>query len=349
MTLPLDHALWIARFVLMALHRAHTLRDNRGQPLRVVHRDISPENVLLGYDGRVKLIDFGIAISRMASRDTRVGMVKGKLEYMSPEQATGVGDIDYRTDIYSWGLVLYEMLTGHQVLMGDFNSALDRARSPTIVPPRHRNRLLPAPVDDLLMTALAPNRRERFGSARDMMLACMELLHSIDSRYSGDEVGEYVRAVLPRAYDADMNVLGGGGTQVLSDAAAVSGAVPPVSKDDTQESSAYVRPADPPKSTTAAGRARRPPPPIPKEAMDLARRIEPVNHQREPYMDPHEGEVRAHGLGSSDTIVQGAPDQPPELSDLLRAIEDIYEGREDADRPDPGSGPRDETQIYKRR
>lgn len=331
LTLPLAHALWITRCVLMALDRAHTLEDRRGQPLKVVHRDISPENVLLGYDGRVKLIDFGIAISRIASRDTQVGMVKGKLEYMSPEQAAGIGDVDFRTDLYSWGLVLYEMLTRHQVLVGDFNSALERARNPNIAPPRRRNPHLPKAVDELTMTALAPNRRERFSSAREMMLAAVEILHEVNNQYSGDELGSYVRTVLPKAYEADMRSGRSGGTQVVDEGSRAH-AVP----DDTQESATYVPAPDLTGAPKPSRRARRPPPPIPAEAINLARRIQPVKRPK-----------RASGApGASDTVIKAPPGAEAQMHDLLMAIDDIYD--DEPELLDDAGDSDNATRVFKR-
>ena len=201
-TMPLPHALWIARCVLMALEEAHTLTDQRGTALKVVHRDVSPENILLGYDGRVKLIDFGIAISRIASRNTRVGMVKGKLYYMAPEQATANQPVDQRCDVYATGLCLYEMATANRALappagaVEDTHQALERARNPSIAPARTWNDRLPGELDALLARALTRTPDNRYRRARDMMVASMELLHAVAPRYCGDELGPWLRKLL---------------------------------------------------------------------------------------------------------------------------------------------------------
>jgi serine/threonine protein kinase len=109
--LPIEHALYIAIGVAAGLHYAHERLDGNGRPLEIVHRDVSPSNILVTWDGGVKLVDFGIAKARLRSTVTRAGYTKGKLQYMSPEQAAGV-TVDRRSDVYSLGLVLREMLGG---------------------------------------------------------------------------------------------------------------------------------------------------------------------------------------------------------------------------------------------
>ncbi|HEX2571548.1 MAG TPA: serine/threonine-protein kinase [Polyangia bacterium] len=108
--LGLEHAVWIAIEAATALHAAHTLCDPHGAALRIVHRDVSPSNILLSYRGDVKLCDFGIAKATLSRVHTKTGVVKGKVKYMSPEQAMG-RPLDHRSDLFSLGSVLYEMLT----------------------------------------------------------------------------------------------------------------------------------------------------------------------------------------------------------------------------------------------
>lgn len=110
MPLGLEHAVWIAIEAATALHAAHTLCDPHGAALRIVHRDVSPSNILLSYRGEVKLCDFGIAKATLSRVHTKTGVVKGKVKYMSPEQAMG-RRLDHRSDLFSLGSVLYEMLT----------------------------------------------------------------------------------------------------------------------------------------------------------------------------------------------------------------------------------------------
>lgn len=115
-TIPIDVAVHIATRVLDALHHAHERQDSTGQSFAIVHRDVNPKNVMLGYDGAVKLIDFGVASARLGAYRTTPGMVIGTLRYMSPEQAMA-DPVDRRSDIYSLCAVLYELITGRPVIV----------------------------------------------------------------------------------------------------------------------------------------------------------------------------------------------------------------------------------------
>ena len=111
-------AVYIISEVCKGLDYAHTKKDADGNPLSIVHRDISPQNVLVSYEGEVKIVDFGIAKAAMNISHTLAGILKGKISYMSPEQALGK-IVDRRTDIFSAGLVFYELLTGQKLFTGE--------------------------------------------------------------------------------------------------------------------------------------------------------------------------------------------------------------------------------------
>jgi len=118
MPMDLETALYITAQICEGLEYAHTLRDFQGKQLRIIHRDISPPNILITYSGQVKIIDFGIAKARNQSKDTQVGIIKGKVAYMSPEQADGKV-IDHRSDIFATGILLYEMLARRRMYTGE--------------------------------------------------------------------------------------------------------------------------------------------------------------------------------------------------------------------------------------
>ena len=113
---PITLAVFIAKEVASGLSYAHRQKDSMEKSLNIIHRDVSPQNILISYDGDVKVVDFGIAKAGSQSRTT-TGVLKGKLSYMSPEQAWGK-TIDHRSDIFAIGIVLYEMLTGERLLRG---------------------------------------------------------------------------------------------------------------------------------------------------------------------------------------------------------------------------------------
>jgi serine/threonine protein kinase len=133
--LSVPHALFIACEVLAGLDYAHRKTDERGNPLNIVHRDVSPQNILISFDGSVKIVDFGIAHAATKAHATQAGVIKGKFGYMSPEQALGK-DVDSRSDIFTAGILLWEMLTLERLFGGESDTqALDRIKRADVPPP----------------------------------------------------------------------------------------------------------------------------------------------------------------------------------------------------------------------
>ncbi len=166
-TIPIPLALHIANLLASALDYAHRKRDFENRELGLVHRDVSPQNVLISEDGDIKLCDFGIAKAASKASHTRAGALKGKLQYMSPEQAWGK-PLDHRSDLFSLGLVLFEMLTGQKVFSGDSElSILEQVRNPEVDPPSKFNPEIPPDVDAIVLKALEADREHRYQSARD--------------------------------------------------------------------------------------------------------------------------------------------------------------------------------------
>ena len=161
---PLSVALGIAIDIARGLHEAHELTDERGSPLGLVHRDVSPGNVLLGLDGSIKVADFGIA------KETRVatlsGSMHGTVTYMAPEQCRGHA-FDRRADLFSLGVILYELLTHSRLFWADNDVAsLHRVLSGDIIPPRQLEPALSPALQDVVMTAIAREPHKRFDTAR---------------------------------------------------------------------------------------------------------------------------------------------------------------------------------------
>ena len=165
--LPIALAAQVAHRVADALDYAHRERDARGRPLRLVHRDVSPAYVLLGFDGEVRLIDFGIAQAAISTRAPDA-VLRGKFGYMSPEQVRG-HPVDRRADVFSLGIVLHEMLAGERLFTGPSELAvLEKVRSAEVRPPSERNPAVPPALDDVVLRALAREAGDRYSWASEL-------------------------------------------------------------------------------------------------------------------------------------------------------------------------------------
>ncbi|WP_437575824.1 serine/threonine-protein kinase [Sorangium sp. So ce887] len=169
---PLPVALRIVGEAALGLHAAHELRGRDGKLVGLVHRDVSPQNILVGYDGSVKILDFGVAKAASNLQRTKVGQVKGKYAYMSPEQA-GSEPIDRRTDVFTLGIVFYQLVTGkHPFLAENEPATVRRICDKTAVePPRTLVPSLPEDVGRIIMKALAKPRDERFATMAELRRA----------------------------------------------------------------------------------------------------------------------------------------------------------------------------------
>jgi TonB family protein len=196
--LPLGLALFIASRLAAALDYAHRKHDLQGRAMGLVHRDVSPQNVLISYDGDIKLCDFGIVKAASKASHTRSGALKGKLQYMSPEQAWGK-DIDKRSDIYSLGLVLYEMLTGRKPFAGDSElSILEQVRSPHLIPPRELDPAIPPEVERVAMKALREDREDRYQTAGELAGDLGNMLQVIRPAPGASELGGFLGELVGR-------------------------------------------------------------------------------------------------------------------------------------------------------
>ncbi|WP_428269815.1 protein kinase domain-containing protein [Haliangium sp.] len=192
---PVDIAAFIAKEMANGLDYAHRKRDLSGQHMGIVHRDVSPQNVLISHSGEVKLVDFGIAKATMKARQTAVGVIKGKYYYMSPEQAWG-DRVDHRTDIFSAGICLYEALTGQMLyLEEDLSRLLEVVRRAEIAPPTTRRRDIPPQLERIVMNALQKDRDQRYQTAGDMATDLERFLHVYSPVFTASKVAEFFRQV----------------------------------------------------------------------------------------------------------------------------------------------------------
>ena len=195
---PLPIALRILCDACAGLHAAHELLDEDGSMVGLVHRDISPQNILVGYDGVVKLVDFGVAkTAGRTAETTNVGQVKGKPPYMSPEQALGK-TVDRRTDLFALGIVLYQLATGRHPMRGETDVATlhNIVSNQPILPPGVFNSTIPMQLERVIMKSLARDPDLRFQTAREFELALEEVTHGPLPRVRTEEVGRFVNQLL---------------------------------------------------------------------------------------------------------------------------------------------------------
>lgn len=188
--IPVPHAVYIAARIAEGLDFAHRLGGPDGRPLSIVNRDVSPSNVRLAYTGDVKLLDFGIAQALMKFT-SEIGVLKGKFSYMSPEQIRGM-PVDARTDVFSTGIILHEMLTTEKLFRGDTEFALmEKVRKAEVDPPSRFNRRVTPELDSIVLRALARDVNDRYQSAADLHAHLTQLLDAY--RFDPRELREFMR------------------------------------------------------------------------------------------------------------------------------------------------------------
>jgi serine/threonine-protein kinase len=188
---------YIGREACRALSYAHSLTDDAGRLLGMIHRDVSPSNIMLSYEGSVKLLDFGIAkaLGEAPAETTKSGTMKGKYAYMAPEQTEG-DDVDSRIDIFSCGIVLHEVLTGRRLFKGNNDiQTIERVRRCEVPPPSFQNPMCPPELDNVVLRALARNRADRFTTAAEMADALDDVVHA--SRFQPGHLAQLLHDLFP--------------------------------------------------------------------------------------------------------------------------------------------------------
>ncbi len=275
---------WIARPLAIrivasaceGLYYAHTRKDEEGRPLRVVHRDISPQNILISFDGTVKLVDFGIAKAADQVSMTKSGAIKGKFAYMAPEQAAGK-PLDARTDLFAIGLVLYELLTGVRPLKRDselatLQAALEcKIEAPSVVAE------VPPELDDVVMRALAKAPDDRYKDTRQFQMSLEEFLIGQRMVATSVQISELMETLFVERLSEESKL----------------GAPNPSSQESMSASPAVPEPPgwEAPKGSRASIAAHRPP-----------RQREPPTQQQPQHEDP--------GTDSAPPGEAGGPEYP---------------------------------------
>ncbi len=188
----------IAAYILIGVCRgldyAHNKKDDTTrQPLNIIHRDISPNNVIVSYEGEVKIIDFGIAKASIKVSVTQFGTLKGKMIYMSPEQAAEQ-KLDHRSDVFSAGILLYELVTGKKPYGGDnFAVTQENVKKASFPPPNVANAGLPPAMNQIILKAMARDSNERFASAFDFERALSDFLFSTGQNVYARDVAQFIQ------------------------------------------------------------------------------------------------------------------------------------------------------------
>jgi serine/threonine protein kinase len=193
--MPIAQAAFIVMKACEGLDYAHNKKDAQGRELHLVHRDVSPQNILISYEGEVKLIDFGIAKAQGKASKTQQGILKGKFGYMSPEQVRGL-PLDRRSDIFSLGIVLYELLTGERLFVGESDfSTLEKVRNVEILPPSTYNRRISEELERIVMKALAKDVDDRYQNAIDLHDDLQAFMYTAGEFYSRKDLAAWMKKV----------------------------------------------------------------------------------------------------------------------------------------------------------
>ncbi len=200
--ISLEIALYIVSKLCEGMQYAHTLKDLQQRPLNIIHRDLSPHNIFVTYDGKVKIIDFGIAKAELFDNRTKAGVIKGKISYMSPEQLTEEA-IDLRSDIFSIGILLYELISGRRMYAGDTASLIQKCmhvnyeKLESVLPG------LPTHIYSIIDKCLQQNKEKRFQSCAQMRNEIDDCLYSLGKRPNSHLLKEFILDVFERDYEAE--------------------------------------------------------------------------------------------------------------------------------------------------
>jgi eukaryotic-like serine/threonine-protein kinase len=205
--IPPEHAAYVAAEVGSALHAAHSAIDSRGRPLRIIHRDVSPSNIICSYAGEVKLCDFGIAKATLSKVTTKTGVIKGKVKYMSPEQALG-RKLDHRSDVFSLGSCLYEMLTRIPPFTATNEmDLLIKVRDAKYRPVSELTPGIPPELEAIADKCLTRSRANRYQTAAEAETDLRAFLRKFMPNYSRSHLGRFIRKMFAQEIERELRML----------------------------------------------------------------------------------------------------------------------------------------------
>ncbi|MDI7269899.1 MAG: serine/threonine-protein kinase, partial [Myxococcota bacterium] len=196
MMLPIERSIHVMVEICKGLQYAHDLADHDGKPLCIVHRDVSPPNVLISKQGEVKLVDFGLAKATSQLEHTDPGIIKGKFSYLSPEAVEGL-EVDHRADVFAAGIILHELLTGRRLFLGknDYET-VEQVRRAEIPPPAAVNPSVPRELERVALRALSRDLALRYQSAHEFGDDLYRFLFARGLKVSSFDIGDTVKTVL---------------------------------------------------------------------------------------------------------------------------------------------------------
>lgn len=199
--LEIKHALQVASRICEGMDYAHSLKDLEGTPLNIIHRDLTPHNIFITYNGKVKIFDFGVAKAEILDNRTKSGVVRGKLSYMSPEQISS-DIVDLRSDIFSIGILLYEMLSGRRMYRGDTATLIKKCISVDYEALEKIEPNLPPELYDILHKALARDPESRYQCCADMQADIDDLMFSMAERQDSKSLHNYIKSLFTEEFDS---------------------------------------------------------------------------------------------------------------------------------------------------
>ncbi len=205
MKMSTDQVIFIMMEVCKALDYAHRKKNPvTGENLHIIHRDISPQNIMISYEGEVKIVDFGIAKAKGKISRTQVGVLKGKFGYMSPEQAQGL-EIDAQSDIFSTGIIFWEMLTNKKLFSGDTDfETLEKVKKDKISPPSEYNNEIPKELDSIAMKVLARDLPKRYKTAAEFQVDLTKYLYSISYDFTSNKLSNFLKGLFKEEIKTEM-------------------------------------------------------------------------------------------------------------------------------------------------
>ena len=203
-TAPIPFALFACAEVAKGLQYAHSRVDENDRPMGIVHRDVTPSNILVSYEGEIKIADFGIAKAASRAGGTQAGMIKGKASYLSPEQVAGRGQVDGRADVFALGAVLWELLVGRKLFSGDGDfEIMNKILENPIRPPSEMNESVPPPIDKVVMRALARDPDARHPNAAALQKDLSILLKEYGGNVTSVDIANFLRRLFRKELESE--------------------------------------------------------------------------------------------------------------------------------------------------